>query len=95
MAATERKRVNLRDVIKALAADQYAVVYVTDGEALWQLDGVERGSFVLSDCGQPYGRNVRHLNVTAVELALGYDHVEPHKAPLTPRSTSGQLGLKA
>ena len=67
---------DLRSLIRELAADAHAVVYVTDTKTLWQIVGVDAGCFVLTDCAYPMGKSERQRTVTAVELALAYRRVE-------------------
>ena len=73
----QTQTLNLRLLIRELADDRNAVVYVTDSEHLWQIAGVERGCFVLSDCSQPLGKYETVRRVPAVELALTYRRVAP------------------
>lgn len=79
MNSSIRQRVDLRWIVRTLADDPDAIVYVADDLDLWTIAAVEHGGFILSDCSQPLGKRVREINVSAVELALGFDLIVPER----------------
>lgn len=79
MNSSIRQRVDLRWIVRTLADDPDAIVYVADDHDLWTIAAVERGGFILSDCSQPCGKRAREISVSAVELALGFDLIVPKR----------------
>lgn len=77
MNSSKRKRVDLRSLIRKMADEPDATIYLTDGDALFSIAGVADGGFVLSDCAEPLGKRASELTVSAVELALAYELIEP------------------
>ena len=76
-----RKRIDLRTIVTALNSPT-ETVYVTDGDELYEIDGVQsHGVFALANCRQPI-KNRSTIGVAAVELALNFVVVTPTATPI-------------